>query len=93
MRPVCLLMIFSTLYTTKSHNLIKDKLIGFIKRTFNREDSLYMYLACKDRNAFFTSENPKRYHLWSCPNVCDALTFCWTTFLFNLASSWDSYGH
>ena len=28
-----------------------------------------------DRNAFFTSEKPKKYHAWSCQNVCDALTF------------------
>ena len=32
-------------------------------------------LACNDRNAFFTSEKPKKYHAWSCQNVCDALTF------------------
>ena len=30
---------FSTLYTTLPHNLIKDKLIDLIERTFNREDS------------------------------------------------------
>ena len=28
-----------------------------------------------NRNAFFTSEKPKKYHAWSCQNVCDALTF------------------
>ena len=28
---------FSTLYTTLSHNLIKDKLIVLIERTFNRD--------------------------------------------------------
>ena len=33
------------------------------------------YLACNDRNAYFTLENPKKYHAWSCQNVCDALTF------------------
>ena len=33
------------------------------------------YLACNDRNAFFTSEKPKKYLAWSCQNVCDALTF------------------
>ena len=48
---------FSTLYTTLPHNLIKDKLIDLIERTFQREGS--PYLACNDRNAFFTSENPK----------------------------------
>ena len=55
------------------HNLIKDKLIDLIEITFQREGS--PYLACSDRNAFFTSEKPKKYHAWSCQNVCDALTF------------------
>ena len=55
------------------HNLIKDKLIDLIERTFQREGS--PYLACNDRNAFFTSEKPKKYHAWSGQNVCDALTF------------------
>ena len=64
---------FSTLYTTLPHNLIKDKFIDLIERTFKREGP--SYLACTDRNAFFTSENPKKYHAWSCQNVCDALTF------------------
>ena len=41
--------------------------------TFQREGS--PYLVCNDRNAFFTSEKPKKYHAWSCQNVCDALTF------------------
>ena len=45
----------------------------FIERTFNGESS--PHLACNDRNAFFTSEKPKKYHVWSCQNVCDALTF------------------
>ena len=49
---------FSTLYTTLPHNLIKDKLIDLIERTFQREGS--PYLACNDRNAFFTSEKPKK---------------------------------
>ena len=64
---------FSTLYTTLPHDLIKDKLIDLIERTFQREGS--PYLACNDRNAFFTSEKPKKYQAWSCQNVCDALTF------------------
>ena len=66
MRPVCLL-VFSTLYTTLPHNFI-----DLIERTFQREGS--PYLACNDRNAIFTLENPKKYHAWSCQNVCDALT-------------------
>ena len=30
---------------------------------------------------FFTSENPKNYHAWSCQNVCDALTFLLDIFI------------
>ena len=64
---------FSTFYTTLPHNLIKDKLIDLIERTFQREGSLY--LACNDRNAFLLQKKTKKYHAWSCQNVCDALTF------------------
>ena len=54
--------------------MIKDKLIDLIERTFNGEGS--PFLECNDRNAFFTSEKSKKYHVWSCQNeVCDALTF------------------
>ena len=42
------------------HNLIKDKLIDLIEITFQREGS--PFLACNDRNAFFTSEKPTKYH-------------------------------
>ena len=51
----------------------QSHLIDLIESTFQREGS--PYLACSDRNAFFTSEKPKKYHAWSCQNVCDALTF------------------
>ena len=64
---------FSTLYTTLPHNLIKDKLVDLIERTFQREGSLY--IACSDRNAFFTSGAVRNYNLWSCQKVCEALTF------------------
>ena len=64
---------FSTLYTTLPHNLIKEKLKELIEQTFNREGSLY--LAYNDKNAFFTSEQPKRYELWSCQKMCDALHY------------------
>ena len=61
---------FSTLYTTLPHNLIKEKLI---EQTFKRDGSLY--LACNDKKAFLTSEQPKRYKLWSCQKMCDALHY------------------
>ena len=64
---------FSTLYTTLPHNLIKEKLTELIEQTFNREGSLY--LAFNDKSAFFTSEQPKRYKLWSCQKMCDVLHY------------------
>ena len=48
---------FSTLYTTLPHNLIKDKLIDLIEKTFQREGS--PYFACNDRNAFLLPKNLK----------------------------------
>ena len=62
---------FFTLYTTPPHNLIKEKLTELIEQTFNRVGSLYS--VCNDKNAFFTSEQPKRYKWWSCQKMCDAL--------------------
>ena len=64
---------FSTLYTTLPHNFIKDKLVDLIERTFQRDRSLY--IACNDRNAFFTSDAVRNHNLWSCQKVCEALTF------------------
>ena len=64
---------FSTLYTTSPHNLIKEKLINLTEWTFKRECS--PYIACNERQAFFTSEDTKRYKLWSCQNVCEALIY------------------
>ena len=64
---------FSTLYTTLPHNSIKEKLINLIEWTFKREGS--PYIACNEKQAFFTSEDTKRYKLWSCQNVCEALIY------------------
>ena len=41
--------------------------------TFKREGS--PYIACNERQAFFTSGDTKRYKLWSCQNVCEALIY------------------
>ena len=44
-----------------------------IEWTFKREGS--PYIACNDRQAFFTFEDTKRYKLCSCQNVCEALIY------------------
>ena len=64
---------FSTLYTTLPNNLIKEKLTELIEQTFNSEGSLY--LAYSDKDTLFTSEQPKRYKLWSCQKMCDAFHY------------------
>ena len=64
---------FSSLYTTLPQNLIKEKLINLIEWTFKREGS--PYIACNERQAFFTAEDTKRYKLWYCQNVCEALIY------------------
>ena len=44
--------------------------------SIKRKVSYSVYLACNDKKAFFTSADHYRgYHLWSCQNVCDALSF------------------
>ena len=63
---------FPKLFTTLSHNLIKEKLNNFIEWTFHREGS--HYLASKGRT-FFTSEKHRNYTIRSCQKVCEALTF------------------
>ena len=57
--------------------------MNLIERTFQREGSLY--IACNDRNAFFTSDAVRNYNLWSCQKVCEALTFLLEIFILDLA--------
>lgn len=64
---------FSTLYTSLPHSKIKDKLTQLIQKTFGRERKLY--LACNFSKAFFTHCVVKNYTMWTCNEVCDALTF------------------
>ena len=62
-------------YTTLPHNLIKEKRLDLIERTSYKTEGK-LYLACNDKKAFFTSADHYRgYHLRSCQNVCDALSF------------------
>ena len=85
MRPVCLHMCFQLLILFIFIISIEYKLIDLIKRTLQRECS--PYLACNDRNAFFTSEKSKQYHAWSCRNVCDAQALLLDNILYILALS------
>ena len=67
---------FSTLYTTLPHNLIKENFVDLIECAFKKfyKNEGTLYLACNDRKAFFTSIDYRGCTLWSCQNVCDALS-------------------
>ena len=73
MRPVCQIMIFSHSIPLCAIIKSKKKLIDLIVWTFKREGS--HYLACNERQVFFTSGDTKRYKLWSCQNVWEALIY------------------
>ena len=65
MRPVCLHTYDFLHYILPCpHNLIKYEFVDLIERTFQRDGSLY--IACNDRNAFFTSDAVRNYNSWSC---------------------------
>ena len=53
--------------------LSKKKLTELIDQSFNRDGSLD--LACNEKYAFFTPKQPKRFKLWPCQKVCDALYY------------------
>ena len=70
------------------HNLIKEKRINVSKHFTEKANfiwlvvldcidywSLHPYLLCNDKTPFFTSEQPKRYKLWSCQKICDTLHY------------------
>ena len=63
---------FSTLYTTLPHNLIKEKLVNLIQKTFAREGT--SFLACNFDRAFFTNALVDNYTMWTCQEVCESLT-------------------
>ena len=67
----------STLYTTLPDNLIKEKLVDLIERAFKTfyKNEGTLYLACNDREVFFTSSDHIGNTLWPCQNVCDALSY------------------
>ena len=64
---------FSTLYTTLPHNFIRNHFVDLIKNTFRSEEVLYF--SCNEDRAFFASEEHKKYDLWSCQKVTDALIY------------------
>ena len=46
-----------------------------LQRSFYLQREGLPYLACNEKNTFFTFEHQNRYKLWSCQNMFDALTY------------------
>ena len=71
MRLVC------PLFTTLPCNLTKEKHLDLIERAFKKsfKNEGTLYLACNDKKVFFNSTDHRGYKLWSCQNVCDALSY------------------
>ena len=65
---------FSTSYTTLHHNLIKQ-LLDLIERTFYEKEGSFTLLVMIKKTFFTFADHYRGYHLWSCQNVCDALSF------------------
>ena len=74
----------STLYTTLPNTIIKEKLTESVEQTFNREGSLFM--ACNEKRAFFISEQPKIFKLWSCQKGFDALHYLFDNIFIRFGS-------
>ena len=64
------------------HSLLQYLIM--LSKNFNREGSLY--LACNEKRVYFTSEQTKRFNLWSCQKVCDALHYLLENNFIRIAS-------
>ena len=79
---------FSTLYTTLSHNLIKEKLLDLIERTFYKKEGK-LYLACNDKKRFSLLQTIIEditfglFRMYETP-----YRFSWTIFILGLALSY-----
>ena len=79
---------FSTLYSTLPHNLIKEKLLDLIERTFYKKEGK-IYLACNDKKAFFTSKTIiKDINFGLVRMYVTPYRFSWTIFILGLALSY-----
>ena len=58
--------------------------MDLIESIFQREGSLY--IACNDRNAFFTSDAVRNYNLWTCQKVYEAIIFLLDNFNIRFGS-------
>ena len=73
MRPVCLQMIFLLFTLLNLIILVKIKLLILLKEPSREKALLTLHIMTEMH--FLLQKNLKKYHAWSCQNVCDVLTF------------------
>ena len=79
---------FSTLYTTLPHNLIKEKLLDLIERTFYKKEG-ELYLACLIRMRFSLRKTIIKYINFGLVRMyVTPYRFSWTIFILGLALSY-----
>ena len=80
---------FVHLVATLPHNLIKEKLLDLIERTFYKKEGK-LYLACNDKKAFFSSCRPllEDITFGLVRMYVTPYRFSWTTFILGLALSY-----
>ena len=54
---------------------VLDEILNLIQSVSEDFPSYSLYIACNDKNAFFTTDAVRNDNLWSCQKVCEALTF------------------
>ena len=86
MRPVCQLMIFSTLYTTLTHNLIKEKLINLVEWTFKGKVHLILPVTKHRLSSLLETQNDINFGL---VKTCVKPKYIfWIIFILDLALSY-----
>ena len=74
---------------------VLDEILNLIESVSEGFPSYSLYIACNNRNAFFTSDAVRNYNLWSCQKVCEALTFLLDNIFirFEQDTSWEKGQH
>ena len=65
--------LFPTLYTSLLHDLIKAKVLSFVKWCFNRESKTY--LCTSDKAGFFSNKKYDSCACWTYTELCEAFNF------------------
>ena len=70
-------MFFATVWTQTRRDVCRARLVFIIEAKIGSSLIFAIYATVKHlyANAFFTSEQLKRYKLWSCQKICDALHY------------------